>query len=1770
MLPSRLNQHQGRRYSEVSSALSPSNILEPRLTTRATRAITRTFSAMGEDISTSSAPSSKLRALPCSEPAHIKHKVYGKHARQAEDNNTPLPDKPDEADGGNSTQSDLVASSSTNDDSEQHAPSPPISTNGDVLEDDDEWLQRSRGYSSSAEAPRIIQTPTPSAQQEPGAMRRGRHRSRSLDEFINDSDASLFYGRFDPEFMDQLAHMNLMEVQVYRIYQMEAFTARLFCQVTEGELEEYCEFNKACILRAREFRAQMKEKADRAARPIPPAIFNAIPHFRGKSDKSISDPTMFINRFETVMQSLDIDTDRWLRILLMSLTQPEDSAYWSNFIAGQSNRTWTTDRVHFLTHFDQYDQRLKYQQKFHHLQQRPTESCQSYFDRSAELIRMAHLLFEDPLVLSVVRRGIAHPKLKEYLTIREDTEHPYTFAQLTSYSLMMEDRIATPKPREPSFNKTNDDNSVPSSNKVLTCSYCNRRGHIKADCRRYASSLSRVRDKQPAGGSAVIHKPPNLRCNKCQGEHHYSNCPSVRCRTCDKTGHLNFNCPTSTCVLCKVKGHTEQSFLCPNHKRQSKCVTDCFIEDEGVMFEVAKLAYACELRVGLRDETEYLKPLTTAFTRCATEDLLSTPSHVVTAPVTIAGHQLVAILDTGSQVSILNERLADKLGISGQLLHADTLQLKSIFTNLPPVTFKLSAPLHLACGQQSMEHQFFIGPSDVDLLLGMDVFSSLGMGIMGIPTDYSPKSSKPSIIESLITTPVQDISSGDSKKGVFSDLKQISLEDMRVLMLGIDISLTRNELIGEDEFCNRPEAELAIDVGDAEPTWRSQYDIPQKLHSVVDQQIIEWLANKKIEPASPLTRWNTSLLLAPKKDLYGNKSDWRTCFDARPINTFLKSNTYGIPKIKELFRRVSGFYYCSAVDLVGAFHQLPVRPQDRHITTFSWKENRYQFAGAPFGLKHVPGHFQRLMTSVLTAHLQYVLIYIDDVFIFSRSLNEHVLHVSQVIDALTEANLRVRRAKCHFGYREAALLGHIIDGSSIRADPMKVSTFLKLRPPTTGKQVQALLGFIGYLRDYIPCFSKIAKPLEAIKNLKQLGHNWGPVEQKAFDNLKTVLSSSPILSNPDFNQPFLVATDSSQFGNGAVLYQVIDGETKYISFFSKSLNKGQVNYPATKRELLAIVQAIKAFRYYLYGRRFEIFTDHKAIVFMVIAKEPSYMLMNWFEELQEYDFIVTHRPGIEMILPDALSRLYLSIKERPETNEGDKLIAAVRTTATSTPISSSYKVIICPKCQHRPKKVSLKCENQLCLDHCMGCKIHPSSTALITSTPVNVSQPILLDDADPNTVTSHMQEFIKNVAKKQDPGTKALQLEEVEKAHIFNHLGSSNLFKYLFNNGFYWSKMKEMCVQIASTCQQCLQHNVVRKGFHPLRAIHADLPWDHLAIDLGEIRVTSANGSNFFIVIADICTRFLIVRSLPNKAAVTIARTLFNVFVDFGVPKIIQSDNGSEFVNEVVEKLKTECGFQHRTISPYYPQSNGAAESSVKLVKTLLKKHTNGDLSEWCMFIPAVQFALNTRISARHHSTPFSLMFTRPHNLFTDHRSTISQPLTEDQLIERNGILQRLLYPAIASTSRGTAEIVSQDFNLNHHTLQNSLPEGAMVMKVVDVRTSGMNPRYEGPFKVLSRTPKNTYVLLDNTGALHPKNVPLSKLKLISVPEIFLEDVEHYEVERVLKHKGPTNDRTYWVKWKGYPDSENTWVPAADFDAPLIIQQYWSALKTKGKRPRPL
>ena len=455
---------------------------------------------------------------------------------------------------------------------------------------------------------------------------------------------------------------------------------------------------------------------------------------------------------------------------------------------------------------------------------------------------------------------------------------------------------------------------------------------------------------------------------------------------------------------------------------------------------------------------------------------------------------------------------------------------QSVFKAIAPQTMWLTPPLRMIAGERVLEHQFLVADTYTSVILGMDIFRLLGITISNLPSSYpqQAESSKTDIAgdgrssgdassdpKTYQPATVHENDSAVETHTTFSGLRRIDLRELGILMDEIEQSLAENGKIGEDKFCSHPEAEVKLDLTDDTPVYRPQYEIPKALHPIVDEQIETWLKNKKIEAASPLTRLNSSLLMVPKMDLYGSKKDWRTCFDARGINPRLPMDTYGIPRIRELFKRIAGFRYCSSLDLVAAYQQMKVRKEDRFITCFTWAGKRYQFVGAPFGLTQLPGQFQRLMNAVLMQHSDYVVVYIDDVFIFSNSLADHIRQCNAVIQTLTEHNLRLRRGKCHFGYLEAVLLGHVVSGDHIRIDPRKVSTFAELVTPRTGKQVQALLGFAGYLRDYIPNFAQIAAPLEKIKMLKSVVEVWSQKEQEALEMFKQVLSSAPLISHPN-------------------------------------------------------------------------------------------------------------------------------------------------------------------------------------------------------------------------------------------------------------------------------------------------------------------------------------------------------------------------------------------------------------------------------------------------------------------------------------------------------------------------------------------------------------------------------------------------------------------------------------------------------------------------------
>ena len=371
------------------------------------------------------------------------------------------------------------------------------------------------------------------------------------------------------------------------------------------------------------------------------------------------------------------------------------------------------------------------------------------------------------------------------------------------------------------------------------------------------------------------------------------------------------------------------------------------------------------------------------------------------------------------------------------------------------------------------------------------------------------------------------------------------------------------------------------------------------------------------------------------------------CLDTRPLNKKTVADPFTAPIIKELFTRIHGFQIATLLDLKEGYHQVKLRSEDCWKTGFTWKNQSYEWVGTPFGLMNAPAEFQRIMERVLQAHRLYITIYLDDILIFSNSVEEHIEHVRAVLKTLSQYHLKISIEKSKLAYSRLNLLGHLVDGNSIRPNPARISAFQELPKPRTGKDVERYLGIANYLRDYIPLYSRIAAPLEKLRKRKILGDAWTLECDIAWKTLKDVLSNAPILTSPNWDKPFLVGTDASNLGVGAVLYQEYNDRRFYIEFVSCALTSGQRNYSATRRELLAIIFALKKFRYYLYGRHFTIFTDHRALEFLFRNNHENAMLNFWAETLLDYSF--DHRPGVAMVLEDALSRLY----KKEEVNPSD-------------------------------------------------------------------------------------------------------------------------------------------------------------------------------------------------------------------------------------------------------------------------------------------------------------------------------------------------------------------------------------------------------------------------------------------------------------------------------------------------------------------------------------
>ena len=425
-----------------------------------------------------------------------------------------------------------------------------------------------------------------------------------------------------------------------------------------------------------------------------------------------------------------------------------------------------------------------------------------------------------------------------------------------------------------------------------------------------------------------------------------------------------------------------------------------------------------------------------------------------------------------------------------------------------------------------------------------------------------------------------------------------------------------------------------INTKSSRPVRQTPYRIPYAYRAAVDQELRDMVKEGVIEPSK--SSWASPIVIVKKKD-----NSLRVCVDYRKLNAETEIDAYPMPRIDDILDQIGQAKYLSTLDLARGYWQVPVANEDRHKTAFTTPFGLYQFTVMPFGLSGTPATFQRLMDHMTDGIHHFAHAYLDDLVIFSSTWEEHLEHLSVVLARLEEAGLSVKPSKCQFAVSECIYLGHVIGGGRVLPVKDKLEAISSFPVPEEKKQVRSFLGLAGYYRRFIPDFATVAAPLtDLTKSSEPQRVNWTRKCEEAFRKLKVALSSSPVLQSPDFTRPFVLQTDASEVGVGAVLSQRDDeGLDHPISYFSRKLLPRECNYSTIEKECLAIKLSVEAFQVYLTGRPFTIQTDHRALQWLDNMKDSRSRLTRWSLSLQPFKFNVEHRKGRDNANADTLSRI---------------------------------------------------------------------------------------------------------------------------------------------------------------------------------------------------------------------------------------------------------------------------------------------------------------------------------------------------------------------------------------------------------------------------------------------------------------------------------------------------------------------------------------------------
>ncbi|KAL0534339.1 hypothetical protein IC582_028629 [Cucumis melo] len=1033
---------------------------------------------------------------------------------------------------------------------------------------------------------------------------------------------------------------------------------------------------------------------------------------------------------------------------------------------------------------------------------------------------------------------------------------------------------------------------------------------------------------------------------------------------------------------------------------------------------------------------------------------------VVTGTLPVLGHYALVLFDSGSSHSFISSAFVLHARLEIEPLH----HVLSVST--PSGECMLSKEKVKACQIEIAGHVIevtliVLDMLDFDVILGMDWLAANHASI-----DCSRKE---------VTFNPPSMASFKFKGGGSKSLPQVisAIRASKLLSQGTwgilasvvdtreaDVSLSSEPVVRDypdvfpEELPGLPphrEVEFAIELEPGTvPISRAPYRIAPAELKELKVQLQELLDKGFIRPS--VSPWGAPVLFVKKKD-----GSMRLCIDYRELNKVTVKNRYPLPRIDDLFDQLQGATVFSKIDLRSGYHQLRIKDEDVPKTAFRSRYGHYEFIVMSFGLTNAPAVFMDLMNRVFREFLDtFVIVFIDDILIYSKTEAEHEEHLRMVLQTLRDNKLYAKFSKCEFWLKQVSFLGHVVSKAGVSVDPAKIEAVTGWTRPSTVSEVRSFLGLAGYYRRFVENFSRIATPLTQLTR-KGAPFVWSKACEDSFQNLKQKLVTAPVLTVPDGSGSFVIYSDASKKGLGCVLMQ----QGKVVAYASRQLKSHEQNYPTHDLELAAVVFALKIWRHYLYGEKIQIFTDHKSLKYFFTQKELNMRQRRWLELVKDYDCEILYHPGKTNVVADALSRKVshsaaLITRQAPLHRDLERAEIAMS-------VGGSYYAV--SPVDGQAVEFSLSSDGGLL--------------------------------------------FERRLCVPSDSAVKTELLSEAHSSPFSMHPGSTKMYKDL-KRVYWWRNMKREVAEFVSKCLVCQQVKAPRQKpaglLQPLSI--PEWKWENVSMDFITGLPRTLRGFTVIWVVVDRLTKSA--HFVPGKSTYTASKWaqlyMSEIVRLHGVPVSIVSDRDARFTSKFWKSLQTAIGTRLDFSTAFHPQTDGQTERLNQVLEDMLRACALEFPGSWDSHLHLMEFAYNNSYQATIGMAPFEALYGKCCRSPVCWGEVGEQRLMGPELVQStNEAIQKIRSRMHTAQSRQKSYADVRRKDLEFEVGDKVFLKVAPMRGVLRFERRGkLSPRFVGPFEILERIGPVAYCL-----ALPPSLSTVHDVFHVSMLRKYVPDPSH-------------------------------------------------------------